>query len=210
MAISKEESSPGSGYRHIYRDLLRELGHADISAAAERLALPVNRTGEVEVPFIGRTYLISRDGVRLADDRAPSEVLQSVLIRYLLHASPRHPAGQFVTLAELAGPLFNQGGYSAGALERPIIRCFQGRVAGLLSVAASAGGRPQGEGGSGSISLVFDLLPHILLQLIFYDRDDEFPARATLLYDRNAAQVIDFETLAVAVTLFVRFLTGIK
>ena len=60
----------------------------------------------------------------------------------------------------------------------------------------------------GAVSLIFDLLPDIPLQLIFYDRDDEFPARATLLYDLNATQLIDFEVLAFLVTLFVQSLTN--
>ena len=47
------------------------------------------------------------------------------------------------------------------------------------------GGRLAGEAGRGSVSLVFDLLPNIPLQVIFYDRDDEFPARVTLLYDQK-------------------------
>jgi hypothetical protein len=50
-------------------------------------------------------------------------------------------------------------------------------------------------------------LSHILLQLVFYDQDDEFPARTTLLFDRNATQLIDFEALAVLVTVFVQSLT---
>jgi len=195
------------GYQAIYHDLRRELSHADLAASADHLALPVNRAGEVLVPFLGRTFLVSNNGVHQADGRTPSGVTQSVLIRYILQGSGSRPAGEFVTLAQLAGPLFQQGSYSASALERPIIRRFQGRAGDLLSVAASMGGRPEGEGGLGSISLVFDVLPHILLQLIFYDRDDEFPARATLLFDRHASQVIDFETLAVMVTLFVQFLT---
>jgi hypothetical protein len=47
----------------------------------------------------------------------------------------------------------------------------------------------------GALSLVVDLLPHVPLQLIFYDWDDKFPARATLLYDLYATQLIDFEVL---------------
>jgi hypothetical protein len=50
-------------------------------------------------------------------------------------------------------------------------------------------------------------LSHILLQLVFYDQDDEFPARTTSLFDRNATQLIDFEALAVLVTVFVQSLT---
>ena len=206
MGFSTQENS-GGGYGKIYHDLLRQLGRADIHACAARLALPVNRAGAAEVPFLGRTYRVSHDGVRTTDGETPSEVTKSVLIRYILQGRRIRPAGKFVTLAELAGPMFKQGSYSASALEKPISRRFQGRVADLLSLAALAGGRREGEGGLGSISLVFDLLPHIVLQLIFYDRDDEFPARTTLLLDRNATLVTDFETLAVMVTVFVRFLT---
>ncbi len=57
------------------------------------------------------------------------------------------------------------------------------------------------------MSLIFDLLPHVPLQIIFYDRDDEFPARATLLSDFNAILMIGFEVLPVLVTVFVQSLT---
>ena len=77
----------------------------------------------------------------------------------------------------------------------------------MLAAAASVGGRQGGEAGLGSVSLIFDLLPHLPLQLIFYDRDDEFPARATLLFDYNATQIVEFEVLAVLVTVFVQYLT---
>ena len=77
-------------------------------------------------------------------------------------------------------------------------------------IRALQAGRQAGEAGLGALSLIFDLLPHIPLQLIFYDRDDEFPARANLLYDLNATQLIDLEVLAVLVTVFVQSLTKLK
>jgi hypothetical protein len=76
-----------------------------------------------------------------------------------------------------------------------------------MAAAVLLGGRLGGEGGLGAQSLIFELLPHIELQLIFYDRDDEFPARATLLLDRNATQLIEFEVVAVLATIFVHTLT---
>jgi hypothetical protein len=132
------------------------------------------------------------------------------LIHYILKGSRSRPAGQFVTFTELAGPLFKQGSYSHSALEQPIIKRFRGPVSKLLAVAESVGGRQGGEAGLGSVSLIFDLLPHILLQLVFYDQDKEFPAQVSLLFDRNATQLIDFETLAVLVTVFVYSLTSMN
>ena len=62
----------------------------------------------------------------------------------------------------------------------------------------------------GSISLIFDLLPNLLLQLIFYYQDDEFPARVTLLVDANPTEFIDFEALAFLLSIFVQYLTNEK
>ncbi len=196
-----------SGQRKIYEDLLDRLANGDIAASAERLDLLLNDAGEAEVPFFGATYLVSREGVRRSDGQSFPYAIGSVLIHYILKGSLNRAKGKSVTFAELAGPLFKQGSYSQGALEGPIIKRFQGRLPELLATASSVGGRQGGEAGLGGVSLIFDLLPHIPLQLIFYDRDDEFPARATLLFDHNATQIIDFEVLAVLVTLFVQYLT---
>lgn len=196
-----------SAQRKIYEDLLDRLANADIAASAEHLDLRFNDAGEAEVPLFGTTYLVSRRGVRLSDGQGFPYPTGSVLIHYILKGSRSRAKGKFITFAELAGPLFKQGSYSQGALEGPIITRFQGRLPELLAIASSVGGRREGEAGLGGVSLTFELLPHIPLQLIFYDRDDEFPARATLLFDQNATQMIDFEVLAVLVTLFVQFFT---
>ena len=195
------------GYSKIYEDLIERLQSADIATSAKHLGLSLSDAGEAEVPFMGTTYLVSNAGVRRTDGKRVPDTTGSALIHYVLRGSRSRPAGKFATFAQLAGPLFRQGSYSGSALEQPIIKRFQGRVPELLSAAASVGGRQAGEAGLGSVSLIFDLLPHILLQLIFYDRDDEFPARATLLFDLNATQLIDFEALAVLVTMFVQSLT---
>jgi hypothetical protein len=195
------------GQRWIYEDLIERLQNTDITTSAEHLDLALNDTGEVQIPFLGTTFLLSNEGVRRSDGQGFKDATGSVLIHYVLKGSRCRPAGKFVPFADLAGPLFKQGSYSSGALELPLIKRFQGRVTELLIAAASLGGRRGGEAGLGSVSLIFDLLPHILLQLIFYDRDDEFPARATLLFDTNSTQLIDFEVLAVLVTLFVQSLT---
>jgi hypothetical protein len=191
----------------IYENLIEQLRNTDIATSAKHLDLTLNDTGEAKIPFLDVTFLISNEGVSRSDGKEVKEAIGSVLIHYILKGSRRRAAGKFVTFADLAGPLFKQGSYSSSALERPIIKRFQGRVPELFEVAASYGGRKGGEAGLGSVSLIFDLLPHILLQLIFYDRDDEFPARATLLFDLNSTQFIDFEVLAVLVTIFVQALT---
>jgi hypothetical protein len=202
-----KENVANAGYKNIYEELIRRLKNKDIAASAENLDLKLNDAGEVIVPFLDTTFIVCSKGIRRSDGKDFKETLGSVIAHYILKGSCCRPAGKFVTFAELAGPLFKEGSYSSSALERPIIKRFQGRISELLVSAAYYGGRQGGEAGSGSVSLIFEMLPHILLQIIFYDRDDEFPARATLLFDLNATQLIDFEVLAVLVTVFVQSLT---
>jgi hypothetical protein len=194
------------GHKNIYNDLLERLANTDIADSAKNLDLALNEGGEAQVPFCGMIYLVSKTGVRRTDGNKFSAATGSALIRYILFGSRSRPSGLFVTFAELAGPLFKQGSYATSALEGPIIKRFQGRIPELLAAAEAVGGRQGGVAGLGSVSLIFDLLPHIPLQLIFYDRDEEFPARAALLFDYNATQVVDFETLAVLTTLWVECL----
>ncbi|MBA3029701.1 MAG: DUF3786 domain-containing protein [Desulfobacteraceae bacterium] len=191
------------GYKKIYRDLLKDLAKIDIAGSCAELELVFNAWAEAEIPFMGFIYKVSSQGVRRADGQKFYESIGSGLIHYLKQACKAKAAGQFVTFATLAGPLFKQGGYSASALEHPVVKRFEGRVPELLAIAERAGGRVGGEAGMGSVSLIFELLPHIPVQLIFYERDDEFPVRATLLFDRNATCFLEFEFLAVLVTIFV-------
>lgn len=197
------ETIQTEGYQKIYRDLLKDLEKIDINGSCTTLGVFCNGSGEAEIPFMGEVYRVSNKGVIRADGLKFYESIGSVLIHYLNRGFKEKEAGEFVTFATLAGPLFKQGGYSASALEHPVAKRFSGRVPELLAAAEKTGGRVGGESGMGSTSLLFDLLPHIPIQLIFYDRDEEFPARATLLFDKNATRFLEFEFLAVLVTIFV-------
>jgi hypothetical protein len=199
-----EQKNEIGGYKRIYQDLLKDLSKADISSSAEKLGLVRNKTNEIEIPFMGQKFLVSNNGVKRADGKRFIESIGSVLIHYIMKACDEKAGGQFVTFAALAGPGFSEGSYSSSALENPLIKRFQGKVPELLSAAKGAGGRPGGDAGLGGISLIFDLLPHIPIQLVFYDRDDEFSARVILLFDSNATSFLEFEFLAVLATIFVR------
>jgi hypothetical protein len=199
-----KESIQGGGYRRIYEDLTARLASADIAAGAANLGLVLNKFGEAEVTFLNRKYRVSKKGITPCDGDKVLNTLGSVIIQYILNGSRSETAWRFVTLSELAGPLFTDGAYTQDALESPLTKRFQGRVSELMAAAESLGGWPGGKSGLGGVSLIFELLPKIPVQLIFYDRDAEFPARTRLLCDLNATNFIEFEFMAVLVTIFVQ------
>lgn len=94
------------GYRKIYEDLIQQLQHADVATLGRRLELSLNDAGEANIRFMGAAYLVSNFGVRRVDGKRIPDTTASALIHYILQGSRSRPAGQFVTFAELAGPLF--------------------------------------------------------------------------------------------------------
>jgi hypothetical protein len=76
----------------------------------------------------------------------------------------------------------------------------------LQRTARKLGGRLEGQAGAGGISLVFDVLSKIPLQLVFYDSDAEFPAEVNFLLDITATNFLEYEYLAVMLTAFVKAL----
>jgi len=199
-----KESIQGGGYRRIYQDLTGRLATADIASGAGNLGLVLNNSGEVEVLFLGRKYRVSPKGITVSGGGKVLNTLGSVIIQYILTGSRSETAWRFVTLSELAGPLFTEGAYTHDALESPLIKRFKGRMPELMTAAESLGGWLGGKAGLGGVSLIFELLPKIPVQLIFYDSDAEFPARARLLCDLNATHFLEFEFMAVLVTIFVQ------
>jgi hypothetical protein len=95
--ILRETTAIG-GYKWIYEDLLRRLADADIATSAQHLGLAINDAEEVDVAFLGATYLISKRGARRTDGKRPSYATGSALIHYILKGSRSRPNGQFVRL----------------------------------------------------------------------------------------------------------------
>jgi hypothetical protein len=62
-----EEPAVIGGQRWIYENLIERLQNADITVSAEHLDLALNDAGEVQVLFLGTTFLVSHGGVRRSD-----------------------------------------------------------------------------------------------------------------------------------------------
>ncbi len=72
------------GHRKIHEDLVKRLVNVDFTTLAGHLNLLTNNAREIEVPFLGTTYLISNTGVRRFDRTRCSDVTASTLIRNVL------------------------------------------------------------------------------------------------------------------------------
>ena len=87
-----------------------------------------------------------------------------------------------------------------GLLLKPLIREFGDDYEEFQRAARKLGGVLENVSSGGGHGWNFQVLPKILVRLVFYEADDEFPADIQLFFDRSARRFLEFECLA--------FLTG--
>jgi hypothetical protein len=195
-----------SGYQVIHDNLMQRLAASSLGEKARRLNLRRRSPGDIEVVFLGQTYLAGAHGIRTLDGERAPLITASVIAGYLLTGGWGEPAGRFVPLQTLSGTAGSHTGFQKSALAAPLVKRFRGRMDALQRTARKLGGRLEGQAGAGGISLVFDVLSKIPLQLVFYDSDAEFPAEVNFLLDITATNFLEYEYLAVMLTAFVKAL----
>ncbi len=124
-----------------------------------------------------------------ADSRLPSHI-QALLVHYLARSDGATPSGEWGAFADLPNGRFYAAafqGYTGNAL----VRRLAGEPDGIPAAIASLGGRPLTSAElatNADAAWVIDALPRVPVALLWWDADDEFPARAELLFDRTRDQ----------------------
>ena len=195
--------SKDGGYESIYEGLVEKLGEINLTNAAEVLGLTWNDSNKIEIPFLGNTYLLGRDGAKAVNGNKIHSVIGSVLAGYLITQGNGEPAWRFVPLDKLTGLAPSGNDYSTNSLETRLARHAGKHPESFRRIIEYLGGRPGGEVGAGGLSWIVELLPKIPVQLVYYEGDDEFPAAVRLLFDITSVNFLEFEFLAVLATLFV-------
>ncbi len=146
----------------------------------------------VEVPFLGRVHRILRGDVVTPEDPAPSIWVKIFLMIYATRATGRPLSGRWVSYRDLPNTVSKARSFEA-CVER-IARVFEGRPADLERAARPLGGRPA-DGAAAPVGYLFPALPRVPLLLLFWDREEEFPARAVVLLDEHVLDYLDQEAL---------------
>jgi hypothetical protein len=162
---------------------------------ATQLGVRISDRG-YEIPFFHRTYTITAESIADARGNPASHAVAVILCKYLL-LCPRNPGGDetLVTYKDFRDAAPYVIGFRNTA-ERPIADFFSGKKDLLAERCRKLGGQPFDSEVSCDLSFRFDALPRIPLLLLFNDADEEFSAGCTILFQRNAADYLDMECLA--------------
>jgi hypothetical protein len=182
-------------FEHIYRGYLKALAKVDLNAIKSRLRVNVD-DGKAVVPFYGVSHRISAHGITDNRGRRPSHSVSVILCKYLLLCPETVPtAADWVTYKDFKDAVPFAGGFVNNA-ERPISQIFSGRLDDLRRACADLTGQPVKIDITADLVVRLDALPRVPILLVFNDRDEDFPAHCSLLFERRAEKYLDMECLA--------------
>lgn len=153
-------------------------------------------TGRFEFDFLGRRAVVSWPELEptLIDSPPLPPHVAALLVYYIGGAADVGPAGRWISFAQLPdGTLYSQAfqGYTGNAL----VRHFAGKTEALAPAATALGGAELP--GMADRAWRFEALPKVAVALLWWDADDEFEARAELLFDASASRHLPTDGCAV-------------
>jgi hypothetical protein len=181
-----------------YKDYLADIANIDLPARSATLDISVEAEGKrAVIPYFGRDCRVSSEGIADPQGKRPDYGACLLMLKYLLLCPPRLPVDdEWVNYRDLkdSGPLtvyFNDNVLNV------LSRRYSGRKTELEAAAADLDGRPPANDYPYDVAVVFRPLPRVPVLLLFNDADDEFPAQASVLFERRAERFLDAECLAV-------------
>jgi len=198
MTVSNSERL----YAH-YQKLFLRLDHVRV---AEKLGLACD-DDYLYVPFFNRPFSVNRHTADVAsclykDDFYRERLL--ILHHLYFHKVDAENSGCMVAFRDLCECSVFEPAYQKMVLV-PFASYFSGKTQLLRERALCMGGQL---GTCGDVSFTVNAFPLISLQFIFWDGDEEFPATANILFDRNIAWFIHPESVSVLAGVGVSILMG--
>ena len=187
--------------------LLGELAGADfpalaIKSGAEYLEGPPEA---LRIDFLGDPHLVRRDEVVAETGEPPSIWVKVFLMYYALHSTGATPSGQWKAFRDLPNTVSKYKSFEHSA-ER-LAEAFAGRRSDLAAAARQLGGEAV-DGESADLAYIFQTLPRVRLMLLFWDGDEDFAARASILVDAGILDYLDRETTCFLAEAFANRLMG--
>jgi hypothetical protein len=173
--------------------------------SADRLGVSL-RDNEIRVDLLDRTYTVSKDGIKNQSGERPSFDVCIILLKYLLTDRGNYSQDKnWCSYRDLkdSNPLIH---YFTTNVENAFIREFSGDIDRLKKSCDLLGGKAAQEQFSRDISIQFSVLPRVPVLLLFNDKDEEFTATCSVLFERRAENYLDAECLAMAGIILFEFL----
>jgi len=186
--------------------LWKALGEQSAEDVSSR-SLAEAREGGFELAFLDRAYLVHPPSGRIAGPRQDRLLedpeFELLALTYLTQSQELPLDGQWISEKDLpGGSAFFRGPHALPV--QPLLDRFGGDLEAFRRAGLALGGRGLQ---FGDAAFRFATLPRIPSACVLWRRDEEFPARVTMMFDRSLARQLPLDVvLALVHCLGVRLL----
>ncbi len=198
------EALAGARDQLLVEQLRQKIQGLDFSKIAGRLGCQWQdaRPDELRFRYLGGAVVFSKDAILWEGEVLPDPRDQILLSNYVYFGGGQGPASVWVGMENLPNSISKVKTLRVYCEER-IARAFSGHSFGEWEKAShrlEARPVPEQEQASASYAMIFPVLPAVEVYLLFWEAepDDDFDARAKVLFDRNVLGYLDLESLVFA------------
>jgi len=190
-----EESNPV--FKKNYCGYLQKLDKVDFSLGQSVLAIEVDEERKTaQIPFFQTMYQVSQEGVVDNRGKRPDYGICVILLKYLLMCPKKiPPEDDWVAFRELKDSGLTKNGALSDYAMKTISTLYAGNKSRLKAAVRALGGRRPEADYPYDLSAVFTVLPRIPILFLYNDADRQFPAQASILFERRAERFLDPECL---------------
>ncbi|MFC1839769.1 DUF3786 domain-containing protein [Thermodesulfobacteriota bacterium] len=203
-----DDNSESSVFEKTFSFYLDKLDNIDPEFLTESLGVSFDEKG-IAIQLLNEEYIVSKKGVADSTGKRPSFDLCIILLKYLLTRRTEYPSGsQWTAFRDLrdSGPLTV---YYRDNVERAFSDYFTGNTSGLKSACINTGGIIPEEIFTNDVSMKFNFLPRIPMLLLFNDKDEDFSASCSVLFEQRSENYLDAECIAMAGSVLFSNIRGI-
>ena len=178
---------------------LETLSKLDLERSCTNAGLSLERVSagisQVNIPYLGQTYTLSvyNNSIFFDENSIPIKIPdQALLLHYLITASGKPVADEWITFREVPSGSFYYGAFTKRAII-PLVKYFGAQPSLLGEVAKVIG---QVSSSPGDKALKISALPRVPVVLSLWRGDEEFPPEANLYFDKSIASYLPTEDIA--------------
>ncbi|CAN2041670.1 DUF3786 domain-containing protein [Candidatus Magnetomoraceae bacterium gMMP-15] len=173
------------------------LSNESFNAIARRSGFDISKAEhgnkKFHIPFLDRIYSVSFPEFEFsAKDEKEVPIQEQVLILHYMMGQDVPETGRWVAYREIKGASFYFSAFVKRAID-PLKKVFGQQKDLLIKTAKHLNGKKIDTGDAG---LKFCPFPHVPIQIILWEEDEEFPAEANILFQDNIAEVLSAEDIA--------------
>ncbi len=180
-----------------YKNYLAQILDTDFMSIKEKLGTEVDGD-QMIIPFLNRNYLVSKEGIVDESGKRPDYTICVILSKYILLCPDLpHYDTEWAAFRDFKKTShFTNVNFYASDTERPIVQNFSGKLDTLSKACKKSGGFLNDSAISYDLVMQFNALPKISLLLLFNDKDEDFSAECSVLFQKHAEYYLDPESLA--------------